>query len=159
MQPPRSLLFVCTGNICRSPTAEGVMQHAARTHGLPLTLDSAGIASYHIGEAPDRRTQSVARGYGVELSGLRARKVVAADFTRFDLIFAMDAGHLAALERLRPQGSTAELALYLPYAGIPSPADMPDPYYGDEAGFHAVYDLCQRATQQLLNRWYGLSQN
>lgn len=159
MQPPRSILFVCTGNICRSPTAEAVMEHAARTHGLALSVDSAGIASYHIGEAPDHRTQSMAKRHGVDLSGQRARQVDASDFSRFDLIFAMDAGHLAALERMRPRDAKAELALYLPYAGIASPRDLPDPYYGSEADFREVFALCTRATGLLLNRWHGVSSN
>ncbi len=158
MQPPDSILFVCTGNICRSPTAEGVMQDAIARHGLSLRADSAGIASYHIGEAPDARTQAMARLHGVDLSGQCARQVVAEDFEQFDLIFAMDSGHLSALELMRPTHGRAELALYLPYSGIETPRDMPDPYYGEEAGFRHVYRLCEDATKRLIARWYGLAQ-
>lgn len=135
------------------------MRHAVQAYGLALSVDSAGIASYHIGEAPDSRTQSIAQRHGIDLSGLRARQVDASDFRRFDLICAMDAGHLAALQRTCPPDAKAELALYLPYAGVPSPRDMPDPYYGKEADFREVFALCERATTQLLNRWHGLSHN
>jgi len=154
-QPPSSLLFVCTGNICRSPTAEGVMRHALKERGLSLRLDSAGVASYHIGEAPDPRTQAMARRFGLDLCDLRARRLTPSDYTDFDIIFAMDTGHLQAIERMAPARAHAERALYLPYAGISSPRDMPDPYYGREADFREVYDLCVEATNLLLHRWFG----
>lgn len=156
MQPPKAILFVCTGNICRSPTAEGVMREALAEAGRSIHLDSAGIESYHVGEAPDRRSQGMAKAFGVDLSAQRARKVTPGDYLAFDLILAMDEGHLRTLKRLAPKGATAELALYLPYAGIDTPRDMPDPYYGQEADFHNVIDLCQRATALMLEHWHGI---
>lgn len=156
MQPPKAILFVCTGNICRSPTAEGVMRHALKEAGKSIHLDSAGIESYHVGEAPDRRSQAAARAFGVDLSAQRARKVTPGDYLDFDLILAMDEGHLRTLKRLAPKGSSATITLYLPHAGIEVPRDVPDPYYGQETDFHKVFELCQRASTYLLKRWYGI---
>lgn len=150
---PRSFLFVCTGNICRSPTAEAVFRHqlAALGHGHAYTHDSAGVASYHIGEAPDRRTCATARAQGIAMDDLRARAMRPDDFYRFDAILAMDRSHLAALQRMAPADTTAELALYLPYCGL-GDGEVPDPYYGTQADFEQVLALTARATQQLLKK-------
>lgn len=157
LQAPDSILFVCTGNICRSPTAEAVMRHhlSLRYPDRRLILDSAGIHGYHVGEAPDKRTQQVARGMGVALGDLRARAVMPEDYHRFSLILAMDEGHLRHLHRQAPSGARAELALYLPYAGIERPREMPDPYYGTEAGFQQVFSLCEQASLTLLDHWFS----
>ncbi|PWC89080.1 phosphotyrosine protein phosphatase [Azospirillum sp. TSH100] len=148
------VLFVCTGNICRSPTAEGVFHQLAERAGLAtlVVADSAGTHSYHVGEPPDPRTQRAALARGVDLSGLRARKVVAADFTRFDHILAMDHGHLAQLRRIAPVDATAALRLFLDDASGLEGREVPDPYYGGPDGFEQVLDLCEAGARGLLDR-------
>ncbi|CAO3416666.1 low molecular weight protein-tyrosine-phosphatase [Azospirillum endophyticum] len=153
------VLFVCTGNICRSPTAEGVFRHLAERAGLGahVIADSAGTHGYHVGEPPDPRTQRAALARGVDLSSLRARKVAAVDFTSFDHILAMDSGHLDQLRRIAPPGSTAALRLFLDDASGPAGyegtgQEVPDPYYGGPAGFEQVLDLCEAGARGLLDR-------
>lgn len=148
------VLFVCTGNICRSPTAEGVFRHLAERAGLHghVIADSAGTHGYHVGEPPDPRTQRAALARGVDLSELRARKVVAADFTRFDHILAMDHGHLAGLRRIAPAGASAALRLFLDDAPGLEGREVPDPYYGGPDGFEEVLDLCEAGSRGLLDR-------
>ena len=149
------VLFVCLGNICRSPTAHGVLAQLAaqRWPGLVQRVDSAGTGGWHVGEPPDPRTQAAARARGYELGALRARQVSPADFAAFDLVLAMDR---ANLERLRPLAAAARgaarLALFLEYAGHPSRNEVPDPYYGGPQGFEAVLDLIEDAAQRLLAR-------
>jgi protein-tyrosine phosphatase len=151
------ILFVCLGNICRSPTAEGVLRHllAAEAPQLEIDVDSAGTGDYHIGEPPDLRSQRAALRRGIDLSGLRARQVVPADFARFDLILAMDRQNLRALQETRPSGSKTELALFLDYAHQPG-NDVPDPYRGSGDDFERVLDLitaaCRRLIATLKNR-------
>src|SRR5690349_3485697 len=147
----RGVLFVCLGNICRSPTAEGVLRAvAAREYpGLMLEVDSAGTADYHVGEPPDRRTVAAARRRGYDLAGLRARQVRPEDFHRFDYVLAMDRANLAALERLRPSDANARLALFLEFAPE-SVAEVPDPYYGGDEDFERVLDLCESGARGLL---------
>lgn len=147
------VLFVCTGNICRSPTAEGVFRAAAEAAGLGArtTADSAGTQGYHIGEAPDPRSVRAAAARQVDISGLRARRVAATDFHRFDLILAMDRGHLHALQSLAPPTPRAKIQLFLDYAGAPfAGGDVPDPYYGDGDGFEHVLDMTENAVAGLL---------
>lgn len=153
------VLFVCTGNICRSPTAEGVFRHLADRAGLGtlVSADSAGTHSYHVGEPPDPRTVRAALARGVDLSALRARKVVVADFTRFDHILAMDHSHLAQLRRIAPAKATAALRLFLDDAHGPignegEGREVPDPYYGGPDGFEQVLDLCEAGSRGLLDR-------
>lgn len=150
---PFSILFVCTGNICRSPTAEALFRHAIRSRGLEaqFTHDSAGVASHHIGHPPDVRSQKVTFNRGVDMSDLRARDVRPSDYYDFDLILAMDDSHLKALKAKAPKDATAEIALYLPHSGH-GDGDVPDPYYGEERDFEHVYDLIDRATQSLLKK-------
>ena len=140
----RSVLFVCTGNICRSPTAEGVLRHLAAEAGIELRIASAGIGDWHVGAPPDERAQHHAKGRGYDLSTLRARQVRPSDFAEFDLILAMDRGHLRALERMAPRGERHKLRLFV--AG----RDVPDPYYGGPEGFEQVLDLVEAACRDLL---------
>ena len=146
------VLFVCLGNICRSPTAEGVFRHYVEQAGLSdkITMDSAGTANWHTGKAPDPRAQAAAAKRGYDLSGLRARQATAEDFAEFDLILAMDNSNLTNLQAIQPADSRAELALYLPRFGI-SPDEVPDPYYGGEDGFELVLDMLEQSSQVLLD--------
>ncbi len=150
---PFSILFVCTGNICRSPTAEAVFRHRLREEGaqMHVTHDSAGTSSHHVGEPPDPRSQAVLKERGIDMSDLRARNVAAQDFYTFDLILAMDRSHLDALQRQAPADVTATIALYMEYA-TGKPLDVPDPYYGDLSDFRYVIDLTHDATAALLTR-------
>jgi protein-tyrosine phosphatase len=146
------VLFVCLGNICRSPTAHGVFAHkvAARRLGDRVHVDSAGTGDWHAGEPPDARTRRAAAARGYDLSALRARQVVAADFQRFDYILAMDRANLAALQRMRPADYRGELELFLRYATRANALEVPDPYYGGERGFEEVLDLVEDAAEGLL---------
>jgi protein-tyrosine phosphatase len=145
--PVRSVLFVCTGNICRSPTADGVLR-ALAPH---LTVDSAGTHDYHVGEAPDSRSQQVAKTRGYDLSGLKARAVKISDFHAFDLILAMDAGHYEHLKRMQPKNSPGKLATFCEYAGIGT-CDVPDPYYGDAKDFEECFELIERGCVALTKK-------
>ncbi|AOY02139.1 phosphotyrosine protein phosphatase [Jeongeupia sp. USM3] len=147
-----SVLFVCTGNICRSPTADGVLLAMAADAGLGdrLVVDSAGTQGYHVGEAPDRRAQAHAKKRGYDLSGLRARQVAASDYARFDLILAMDAGHLRQLERQAPSQHQAKIKLFLDFATGTREREVPDPYYGGADGFEHVLDLVEDGCAGLL---------
>lgn len=146
------VLFVCLGNICRSPTAEGVFRRYVEQAGLSdkITIDSAGTADWHIGKTPDPRTQAAAAKRGYDVSTLRARQASAEDFTQFDLILAMDKSNLSNLQAIQPVDAKAELALYLPRLGI-STDEVPDPYYGGEDGFELVLDMLEHASQALLD--------
>ena len=146
------VLFVCLGNICRSPTAEGIFRQYVEQAGLSdkITIDSAGTADWHIGKTPDPRTQAAAAQRGYDLSMLRGRQAQAEDFATFDLVLAMDKSNLSNLQAIQPANSKAELALYLPRFGI-SPDEVPDPYYGGEDGFELVLDMLEQASQVLLD--------
>lgn len=146
------VLFVCMGNICRSPTAEGVFTHLARTEApeLALTIDSAGTHDYHVGEPPDRRTIAAARRRGFDLSPLRARLLERADFERFDLLLVMDAQNLRDARRIAPGGASDRLRLFLDYAPQLGEREVPDPYYGGPADFERVLDLVEAASRGLL---------
>jgi protein-tyrosine phosphatase len=149
---PQRVLLVCLGNICRSPTAEGVLRDLAAKEapGLPLEIDSAGTADYHIGAPPDPRSQRAALRRGIDISDLRARRITVEDFARFDLILAMDADNLRELQALRPRNSHAAVKLFLEYAPNGRLSDVPDPYYGDAAAFEEVLDLTTAAARGLL---------
>jgi low molecular weight protein-tyrosine phosphatase len=146
------VLFVCLGNICRSPTAEGVLRHlvAQTTPQLNFEIDSAGTADYHIGAQPDLRSQRAASRRGIDISGLRARQVTQDDFARFDLILAMDRENLRELEAMKPGNSRASLKLFLEYAPDLNLRDVPDPYYRDASAFEEVLDLTTAASRGLL---------
>jgi len=145
------VLFVCLGNICRSPTAEGVFRQMVREAGLEarIEIDSAGTGDWHVGKAPDARTRAAALRRGYDLSSLRARQVSAADFSRYDLVLAMDAANLRDLKRLRGSSGAAELDLFLRRYELEID-EVPDPYYGGEDGFEQVLDLVERACDGLL---------
>jgi len=148
-----SVLFVCTGNICRSPTAEGVFRKLAADAGWGgrLAADSAGTHGYHLGEAPDPRSQAAAAKRGYDLSDLRARKIERADFEHFDLILAMDHDHHAILSRMAPVSVSHKLRLMMSYARRFSESEVPDPYYGGSQEFERVLDLLEDAAQGLLS--------
>lgn len=133
-----AVLFVCLGNICRSPLAEAAFRREAERLGLQVEIDSAGTGGWHAGEPPDRRAQAVAARNGVDIGGLRARKVTVRDFTRFTHIVAMDRDNLAGLRAMRPPHATAALSLMLDHAGRPGAA-VEDPYYGADDGFDAAW--------------------
>lgn len=149
-----SVLFVCMGNICRSPTAEGVTRQRAQARGMErdVFLESAGTGGWHVGEAPDRRAISHAAKRGYDLSALRARQVCEADFARFRYIFAMDRENLKALQAMRPPGFQGHLGLFLEMAPALSVREVPDPYFGGSAGFEHVLDLIEVASDALLER-------
>jgi len=126
---------------------------AARENpGLKLDIDSAGTADYHVGEPPDRRTVAAARRRGYDLAGLRARRVQRDDFSRFNYVLAMDRANLVELERLRPQGASTRLALFLEFVPEATELEVPDPYYGGVVDFERVLDLCEMAARGLLAR-------
>jgi protein-tyrosine phosphatase len=148
------ILFVCLGNICRSPTAEAVMGGIAvrEAPDLAITVDSAGTANYHPGAPPDRRAQAAARKRAYDLSGLRARQVRNEDFAAFDLILAMDRNNLRELQERAPRGARAKVQLFLDYAPEQPVREVPDPYYGGSNGFEEVLDLIEAAARGLLRR-------
>jgi protein-tyrosine phosphatase len=146
-----NILFVCMGNICRSPTAEGVFRQRVRAAGLAdrVHIDSAGTGDWHVGKGPDPRTCRAALQRGYDLSPLRARQVAVADFQRFDLILAMDHDNLLRLKDIQPDNARAELDLLLRRYGL-GRGVVPDPYYGGADGFEQVLDLIEQASEALL---------
>ena len=151
-----NLLFVCLGNICRSPTAHGVFAQMAQSvgHGIVQRVDSAGTAAYHAGEPPDPRTQAAALARGYDLRALRARQVRPADFAEFDLVLAMDRANLLRLREIAAAHDVgrARLGLFLEFAGHPTRSEVPDPYHGGPQGFEDVLDLVEDASKRLLVR-------
>lgn len=147
-----AVLFVCTGNICRSPTAEGIFRHKLKERGLTddFSVDSAGLIGYHVGESPDPRSQRTAKKYGIDLSRQRARRVVEEDFHTFDYIIAMDQGHLEGLQEMAPAGSPAILELMLNFHPNPDTLEVPDPYYGAGDGFELVFAMLDKALDGFL---------
>ena len=144
------ILFVCLGNICRSPSAEGVLRHMAEKRGLDLQIDSAGTGDWHVGEPPYGPMQAAARARGYDLSTLRARQVSASDFSRFDLLLGMDASNMSGLARLRPSSGGADLKLFTDYAAQTGATEVPDPYYTRD--FDGTLDLIETAAQGLLEQ-------
>jgi protein-tyrosine phosphatase len=147
------ILFVCLGNICRSPTAEAVLRTLAAREApeLSIEVDSAGTAGYHVGEPPDPRTRAAAARRGYQMQALRARIVEPADFERFDLILAMDEENLRVLRGRAPAVAHERLRLFLEFAPAGAPAEVPDPYYGGPNGFEEVLDLAEAAARGLLD--------
>lgn len=148
------ILFVCMGNICRSPTAEGVTRTLAEREGVQdhFEFDSAGTHGYHVGSPPDARTRKAASERGYDLSQLRARQVNPYDFTRFDRILAMDRDNLALLQQACPPEHHGKLGLFLEFSQRFPEDEVPDPYYGGEEGFELVLDLIEDAAAGLLGR-------
>jgi protein-tyrosine phosphatase len=150
-----AILFVCLGNICRSPLAEAAFRREAERIGLDVAVDSAGTGDWHVGEPPDRRAIAVARANGVDISGYRGWQVTAADFDRFDHVVALDLANLARLRALRPAGSRADLSLLLDH--VPGRAGEPvaDPYYGADEGFDTTWADVTAGAQALARRLAG----
>ena len=146
------ILFVCLGNICRSPTAEAVVRALAAREApeLGLEVDSAGTAGYHVGEPPDPRMRAAAARRGYDLEALRARIVEPGDFERFDLILAMDRENLAVLHRRVPEQARERVRLFLEFSPQREPEEVPDPYYGGPNGFEEVLDLVEATARELL---------
>lgn len=147
-----SVLFVCLGNICRSPLAEGAFRAAATRAGLDLTIDSAGTGSWHIGEAPDRRAQAEALRHGVDISTYRGRQIERGDFERFSHIFALDAANLADLNRLAPRDARAHVALLMDVVAGQEGQSVADPYYGGPEDFAATWAEVSAAAAALVER-------
>lgn len=147
-----AILFVCLGNICRSPMAEAAFRARAADAGLDIHADSAGTGSWHIGEPPDRRAQATALRHGVDISRYRGRQVEPADFRRFSHIFALDLDNLAVLHRLRPADAAARIGLLLDLVDGLEGQPVADPYYGPDDGFGETWEQVDRAAQALVAR-------
>ena len=145
----KSVLFVCLGNICRSPAAEGVLRHLCAQENEAVTIESAGTGGWHVGNSPDARMIAAAKRRGVDLSKQRARQVEFADFYEFDYIIAMDLANQSDLLSLAPPNRHADIRLFLDF-GSGSTTEVPDPYYGGEGGFDLVLDLVEDAAKGLL---------
>lgn len=150
-----SFLFVCTGNICRSPLAELAMRKEAELRGLKLDIDSAAIGRWNLGEAPDPRAQTVASKNGLDASTLRARLVRPDDFDRFDQIIAMDHSHLSALVQMRPHASNSHISLMLDHLPRRKGQDVADPYYGPDEGFLTTWQDVSTACKALAEKTLG----
>ena len=148
------MLVVCTGNICRSPTGEGILRDKALAKGLGdrVRVSSAGTHDYHVGDPPDRRAIDHAARRGYDLSRQRAAQVTRQDFDSYDYILAMDRGHLRLLKNMQPAGSRARLGLFLDASARWKGEDVPDPYYGGPEGFELVLDMVEEAADRWLER-------
>ncbi len=160
--PTVRVLFVCMGNICRSPTAEGVFRRKVEEAGLDgsIHIDSAGTHAYHVGEPPDPRATEAASRRDIDLRPLRARKATTRDFEHFDYVLAMDRDNLRLLEMLRDGSDSARLHLFLDFARSSNETEVPDPYYGGNQGFERVLDMIEDAAEGLLDhirREHGLA--
>lgn len=149
----KRILFVCMGNICRSPTAEGVFKHLVRQRCLDgeIEVDSAGTHGYHVGEAPDTRTQRAAASRGYDLSNIRARKVAPQDLDYFDLVLAMDRHNIDSLEAISSPEHRQKIKLFMNYSKSFDDDEVPDPYYGLGHGFDLVLDMVEDASRGLLD--------
>ena len=148
----RSVLFVCLGNICRSPLVEGALRAEAARLGLDLIVDSAGTGDWHAGELPDARAQRTALRNGIDISGLRARQVRSADFRRFTHVIALDHDNLSNLRKLAPADATVELSLLLDHVEGREGQAVTDPWFGDEAGFEVTWAEVTAAARALARR-------
>ena len=145
------VLFVCLGNICRSPTAEGVFRRALEQAGMAgqVEIDSCGVGNWHVGKAPDARAQQAALSRGIDITALRARQLSAQDFVDFDYLLGMDQDNVSAMRQLKPANSQAHVGLLLDFAGTPG-GEVPDPYYGGEEGFENVLNMIEAASDGLI---------
>jgi protein-tyrosine phosphatase len=150
-----AVLFVCLGNICRSPLAEAAFRQEAERRGLDVEIDSAGTGAWHVGHPPDRRAQAVARRHGIDIGGYRARQVTPEDFRRFTHVVALDRDNLAALKALRPRDATAELLLLLDAVEGRRGEAVADPYFGDDAGFDVTWADAVASAKGLADRIEG----
>ena len=150
-----AVLVVCTGNICRSPTGEGVLRHLVEKRGLAdrIEVASAGTHDYHVGEGPDARSVRHARKRGYDLSPLRASQVTPEDFERYDYILAMDRGHLRILRNMAPKDAKARLGMFLEASARWTGEDVPDPYYGGVEHFERVLDMVEEAAERWVERF------
>ena len=146
------LLFVCLGNICRSPMAEGAFRHVAAEQGVldRFEIDSAGLGSWHVGQAPDHRAQKAADQRGIDISGQSARQIRSSDFTSFDLLLAMDGSNYGELVQLAPKGERHKIRRFLDFAPHAGTKDVPDPFFGEAEGFDRALDLIDEAARGLL---------
>ncbi|RDV24257.1 low molecular weight phosphotyrosine protein phosphatase [Alteromonas aestuariivivens] len=151
MAHPPAVLFVCLGNICRSPTAEAVFRQKARAAGVDVEVDSAGTHGYHIGKAPDKRSQAAGQARGYNFDGVRCRRVDKSDFVRFDYVLAMDHSNLSDLKGMSDPQFHSKIQLLLDFADTDF-EEVPDPYYGGRQGFELVLDLIEQASEGLLDR-------
>ena len=147
-----SVLFVCLGNICRSPLAEGALRSAAEKAGLEIEVDSAGTGGWHAGDPPDRRAQAAARRHGTDISGLRARQVRPDDFRRFDFVFALDRQNLRDLQAIVPADASAELGLLMDEVAGREGSSVADPYYGEDRDFDVTWADVSAAADALVAR-------
>ncbi|WP_017931248.1 low molecular weight protein-tyrosine-phosphatase [Robiginitomaculum antarcticum] len=146
-----SVLFVCLGNICRSPTAEAVFRARAKAAGLDVEIDSAGTGAWHAGEPPDARAMDAGERRGYDFTGQSARAVEGLDFARFDYVLAMDSENLAHLNAMKPVTYSGHLGLFCDFSGAQDTGrDVPDPYYGGPQGFETVLDMIERASDGLI---------
>ncbi len=147
------VLFVCMGNICRSPSAEGVFRKLVEEQQLSsrIEIDSAGTHAYHVGEAPDSRAQATAKSRDIDLSNLRGRRFITEDFIEFDYILAMDKSNYRDMQSLDPGDGKAQLSLFLDFASRHSEKEVPDPYYGGNQGFERVFTMIEDASEGLLD--------
>ncbi len=153
MASPVKVLFVCLGNICRSPLAEGVFRAAvaARAEAEDVRVDSCGTGGWHVGESPDPRSVEVGRANGVDISGQRGRQLAPGDYRRFDWLVAMDRSNLQAVLDRQPKDSLARVVAFMDYVPNAPGEDVPDPYYGGPRGFQNVYDLLSAGAGPLLD--------
>jgi protein-tyrosine phosphatase len=151
------ILFVCLGNICRSPMAEGVFRSVIEEEGVShlFEIDSAGLGDWHVGQAPDNRAQGAALSRGIDISGQCARQVERSDFQRFDLLLVMDRSNLVELRRRAPAGAEGKIRLFLEYAPHAGTKDVPDPFFGGAEGFEEALDLIEEAAHGLLASLVG----
>jgi low molecular weight protein-tyrosine phosphatase len=153
----RRLLFVCLGNICRSPMAEGVFRRVAEQQGALhlFDIDSAGLGDWHVGQAPDSRAQTAAQNRGIDISGQSARQIASADYERFDLLLAMDGSNYQELVQLAPSDARHKIRRFLDFAPHAGTADVPDPFFGGAEGFNHALDLIEQAARGLLAELLG----